>query len=456
MSRKVFISFLGAGFYQPTFYVAEGQNETDVPATRFIQEATISHFATSFNHADKIYVFTTVGALINWEDNNHKQSANENVVYYDGLKTCLNKLDLNAEFKNICIKDGKSPEELWEIFRDVFELIQEGDTLIFDITHGFRTLPMFNMVLINYAKLLKDISVSGIYYGAYDARYKLDGKEYSPIWNLKDFQLLQDWTNTANIFLKTGNAMPLAEMIEDENGQEIKNGLKLFSKQILVNRGMSIFSGKDAINLRELLKRRQNRIENAVDNKTIIEVPLTPILEKIKDEFDLYESNHPINGFLAVHWAIRNGLIQQGTTMLEESVTSFVMNDIGQGEYISDASKRMSSSAALTVGENVPFNYTNVKELCENEKEEKQKAIAIANLKWEIEFVPVIRNLPYKKKLGECVNSIKQSIRNDINHAGFRKDARGYDELEVSLKKRYREIKKILKDIGKMDLPELN
>ena len=33
--------------------------------------------------------------------------------------------------------------------------MQDGDELYFDLTHGFRYLPMLVMVLINYSKFLK-------------------------------------------------------------------------------------------------------------------------------------------------------------------------------------------------------------------------------------------------------------------------------------------------------------
>lgn len=456
MGRKVFFSFLGAGFYNPTLYTAEGQDYDNIKPTRFIQVSTVSLYCRDFQQHDKIYILTTQGSLTNWNDTEHRDPKTGEMVFYEGLNTGLRYLGLKCHVENIMIKDGKSPDELWEIFRDVFNLIEEGDTLFFDITHGFRSLPMFNMVLINYAKLLKNINVSGIYYGNYEARYTYDDREYSPIWNLKDFQLLNEWTNTANIFLKTGNALPLAEMIGDERGSEIKKGLQLFSKHMLVNRGLDIYKGKDAIDLRNYLKRKQAELQSTNERNAPTEAPLIPILEKINNEFDFYKENNSINGFLAVHWAIRNGLIQQGTTMLEEAVTSFVLSDIGQEQYLNDENKRMTTSAALTIGANAVFNYTMVPETNQDEKENARGEIAKYNLKWEKEFVPVIRNLPYKMMLGKCVNSIKSSIRNDINHAGFRKNARGYDELEASLKKRYSEIRKILHDINKMDLPELN
>src|SRR5699024_2583039 len=126
------------------------------------------------------------------------------------------------------------------------------------------------------AKLLRNISVQGVYYGAYEAKYKNEKeKEFSPIWDLKDFDLLQEWTNNANIFLKTGNALPLASLIEGEYS-EIKTGLEDFSKYILVNRGLDITKGETMLKLKQALHNFEQVKQNS---------PLNEIISKIKHEF---------------------------------------------------------------------------------------------------------------------------------------------------------------------------
>ena len=171
MPRKVFISFLGNGFYEPTKYVENTTDEVKVESLRFIQEATINAYCKDYNNNDIIYIFTTKGALLNWNDGEHKNFRTNSNEWYEGLGSRLKGLKLDCSFENIMIPEGQSTDEIWEIFRIVYEKLQEKDELIFDITHGFRSLPMLNMVLINYAKLLKNITVKGIYYGAFDAKY---------------------------------------------------------------------------------------------------------------------------------------------------------------------------------------------------------------------------------------------------------------------------------------------
>jgi len=453
MSRKVFLSFLGKSFYEETNYLASNQNQNRMITTRFIQEASILNYTQDFTEKDKIIILTTEGALKNWEDNKHYNFRKKEYEFYEGLQTKLKQLNLSSEVKNILIPEGESTEQLWEIFQIVFDLIEDDDEIIFDITHGFRSLPMLNMVLVNYAKLLRNIKVKGIYYGAFEAKQKLEnGKEYSPIWNLKSFVELQEWTNAANIFLNTGNALDLAKQIQDEENLDLKKGLNNLSKNMLVNRGLNIIEGTQIITLRDAL----NRIENK--HLKPEETPLKPILKKIRHKFDFYKENHPINGFLAGKWAMENGLIQQAATMLEEAVTTFVLFEISQEDKINIPNIRTSVSAAITIGDNVNFRYIIPMRKTENEelknkfKREQEEEL----LGWQKEYVPIIRKLSYSNDLRTIINRIKNSVRDDINHSGFRENPRTYDEFQVSLTKRYNELRKLFIKLNKFELPLLN
>ncbi|MGX7689974.1 TIGR02221 family CRISPR-associated protein [Flectobacillus roseus] len=446
MGRKVFISFLGYTNYEPVKYAIDDKDAENAVSLRFIQEATLLQIQEQFNAHDKVFILTTDGALKNWYDGKHQNFKTKELEFQEGLNSRLEKMNLQAQYKNIEIKDGKDTDEIWSIFNVIFNLLHENDELFFDITHGFRTLPMLNMVLINYAKLLKNVTVSGIFYGAYEAKKRFNDIEYAPIWNLKPFVDLQDWTNSANIFLKTGNAIELTTLIQDERYTLLKENLSQFSKQLLVNRGLDIFSGDIAMQLNEQL----HNIEH-------VQTPLpalTPILTKIKNEFSSFQKDSAINGFLAVRWCIQNGLIQQAATLLEEFITTFVMTEIGEYDSIKNIKKRETISAALKIGTGEPFKYIEIPELSNKVTEEYQN-ICKEILSWQVNVVPIIRNLTYKKKIGVLLFEISKTIRNDINHGGFRDDAKSFDGFESSIKKRYNETRKLIKQIKQIDLPDL-
>src|SRR5690606_17440043 len=217
-------------------------------------------------------------------------------------------------------------------------------------------------------------------------------------------------------------------------------------------RGLKIIEGTEIISLRNALQRIENK------NLKPDETPLKPILEKIRNKFDYYKENHPINGFLAAKWAMENGLIQQAATMLEEAVITFVLFEINQEDKINISDIRLSVSAAITIGDNVDFRYTvpikktKNEELKDTRKREREEDL----LNWQKENVPLIRALSYSNNLRSIINSIKNSIRNDINHSGFRENPRTYDEFQVSLTKRYKELRKLFIKLNKFELPHLN
>jgi len=53
------------------------------------------------------------------------------------------------------IPDGKDEDELWKIFSIIVDEVQPGDEILFDITHGFRSLPFIAFLTVAYLKEVK-------------------------------------------------------------------------------------------------------------------------------------------------------------------------------------------------------------------------------------------------------------------------------------------------------------
>lgn len=422
MSRKVFLSFLGLGKYEQTIYFFDQKKEAFYE-TSFVQEA-ILRYLISFQSSDvRPIIFITDEADSNWEENEKNK----------GLKNTLSNIDVNFENCKVKIASGRTEEEIWDVFNKVFDTIQEGDEIYFDITHGFRSLPMLAIVLLNYAKFLKNIRVCGIYYGAFDARELIEGKTWSPIWDLKSFSVIQDWTNAASLFLKTGNGLELSELVDENKYQILKESIRRFSKEILVNRGPDILKGETSTNIKEGLKVLDFSEKD----------PLKIILDKVKHHFDQYESNSIKNGLNAVKWCIDNGLIQQGATILEEFITTYALITIGKEDFLQDINVRSIVSSALSVGsENYKYRYEVLGSSEQNCSKTNDSAPDMKGV--EKEIVPLVFSLENYKGLKRLVNELKKSIRDDINHAGFRSDPRNYDELRESLNKRYKQFLKLM------------
>lgn len=419
MSRKVFLSFLGNSIYEETNYIAKDQKEVEVFPTRFIQEALIRNFCKDFHEKDQILIFTTKGALANWEEEKHFNQKNQKIILYSPLRKRLEDLHLNCSIENVQIEDGKSPEELWNIFIKVFNKIREKDEIIFDITHGFRSLPMFNMVLINYAKLLKDISVSGIYYGNYEARYESGDKTFSPIWDLIDFAELQEWANATQLFFRAGYSNSLVNLIK-KRGVEGAVSINSFCQEILANRCISINLGASAIAVRNLLN----------TSSSFTHPVINPIFKFIGSRFQGYKEQDVLNQLLSVDWCIKHKLIQQGYTIMSEFLPSYVLSILGR-----DVNNKFFRN---TVNGFLAIEVKKEKFRFENELSKGQL---------QNEILDQVLKIPYIRDLAKRNRSINAQNRDDINHGGFRAKPKTYEELNNELEDKFKKLKEVVERI---------
>src|SRR5699024_12555447 len=133
-------------------------------------------------------------------------------------------------------------------------------------------------------------------------RRSSDLLEFSPIWNLLDFEILQEWTNSAQLFLKAGYGENLSALMTERaimGGDEIRE----FSEEILTNRGVALTEGTSAVAIKNVLKKSENSNIHPV---------VKPIFELVEKEFTNYQEDNVLNGLYAEKWCIDHNLIQQG------------------------------------------------------------------------------------------------------------------------------------------------
>ena len=112
----------------------------------------------------------------------------------------------------VSIPDGKSEDELWQIFRALTESVPEGCRLHLDITHGFRSLPMLAFTACSFLRVTRRVEIVGIHYGAWDARNEKSNA--TPAFDLTPFLTLLDWSSAADQFLDIGDATRAAALLE--------------------------------------------------------------------------------------------------------------------------------------------------------------------------------------------------------------------------------------------------
>ncbi|MDD2636568.1 MAG: TIGR02221 family CRISPR-associated protein [Bacteroidales bacterium] len=394
MARKVFISVLGSTNYGTCKYEFKEKNYVSQDI-RFIQESTLEMLRAKDWGLDSAgYICVTSGDKgsyeLNWKDNGHKNRTSGCLIHCEGLETRLTRLKLPFKFEPILIKDGNDKDEIWEVFDTIFKLLKDDDEIYFDITHGFRYLPMLILVLSNYAKFLKNIKVKSITYGNYEARK--DG--IAPIIDITSFSVLQDWTSATQTFLETGQTHNIVKILDKYD----LNCLKEFSNEIFEVRAREIIKGESAINA---------KIE--LQNIEMNETPFNKLKERLLIIFENFKKDNIDNVFYAVNYCDEFGLTQQGFTLFIEYIISKVICDceiLTDKKDLYDIELRSVVSSALSLSSVGKFDFDRF------DIEKKKKYFLIVNKIFE---------LAYKKKLTKDVySSLALGGRNDLNHGGFR------------------------------------
>ncbi len=421
--RNVLISFLGTGRYQPCNYVlGDGRK---VEGVHYVQEALVRLLAHDFTDGDRILVFLTSEAgERNWQDRK------EGGDHVEGLRSRLAACDTQAAVQGINIPAGRSPEELWKIFATVFNELRDKDRVFFDITHAFRSIPMLGIVLLNYARLLKDIEIAGIYYGAFEAR---DDDDNAPVFDLTDFATLMEWTSGVQEFLRHGNPAGIAELLEGAAVPRLRQSkggdqaarlwrdtavsLQQIAGQIATNRGSEIVEGTAFVDLRE----RLTKCEGIGD----LPHPFQPLIAEIRKKVGGFSENEVKNCLRAANWCLEHGLVQQGLTMLQEGVITMLCHRFDL-DWSSRSDREVVSGAIHVRNQGIG--------------EEKWSR----PLREHIEVTRKVIADPLVKSVVPLFDRLTQA-RNDINHAGFFKP-RSPAALEKELKEGLRSVKEILEE----------
>ncbi|NBC09019.1 MAG: TIGR02221 family CRISPR-associated protein [Bacteroidetes bacterium] len=337
MPRKIFLSFLGTNNYEPVSYWIERSAE-NAPLEKYVQKTILNHLAPDFTAEDHAYIFLTDEArAANWENDGHYDFKTKQVIPNTGLAQQVEAEAYAFGVSPIPVDGESEPEAIWATFERVYECIQPGDEVYLDITHSWRYLPMLGMTLLNYAKVLKQITVKAIYYGAfeqlgmaYEVRQMPMEERPVPVLDLVSFSDLQDWTVAADDFVEDGNPARLAELtrknitpiLSQSKGQDaiarnlrdITHGLDGLVKRISTNRGRQIWEYNfDA--LHDSL--------NAFSKEQSYIKPLNGVIEHIKSKVLRFRHAQWLE---AVHWCIQHQLVPQGITQLQEGVITWLCN----------------------------------------------------------------------------------------------------------------------------------
>lgn len=317
--------------------------------------------------------------------------------HYDKLK----KL---CDFEEILIPNGKTEDEFWITFDKITSVINQSDEVVFDITHGFRSQPFIVIVLLLYLKTLKNIKINNIIYGAFEAK---DDNGISPVFELRSFVDLIEWSNAVREFTENGNMKHFKTLLAEIHKNTYLNKMKNPSKQLLgVGKDLeALTDGFDTIRLNEILETTSNfnlRLKDVLNDleNHIQAKPFKSLFETIVNKFlPISNAEKEIfseKGFEAqkaiINWYIETHKYQKAITLAREYVVSKFMIEIDNihNTKLIDHDSRLNSENILG-------------ELVQKLKKD---------------------NGSISKRQSEYANLWAKivDIRNDINHAGMNKD----------------------------------
>jgi CRISPR-associated DxTHG motif protein len=228
--------------------------------------------------------------------------------------------------EGINIPDGKSEEELWEIFAAISKAVQEGDEIVFDITHGFRSLPMIALLTIAYLKQVKGVKVQHVVYGVYEK-----GKHEAPILDLTPFADLLDWLAAAKIFTATGDSGELGQLIQEIQNDAYRNR-EAYGENL--PRALKNFGAALAEVSHDLLLTRVPNLPKSVSNliekqkQASAEVsqwapPLRLLLDKIAAAYAPFQDDSLPTQAKLIRWYLNHNHIVQAMTLAREWVVSY-------------------------------------------------------------------------------------------------------------------------------------
>lgn len=406
------LSFIGTGLLHDTIYLLEPQEYH----TSIVQEALCKYY-----YPEKVILFVTKGA----------RSKN--------LPAVLNALS-SFNVKVVDIPDGKDEEEIWEIFSIVTESVSDNEDIIFDITHGFRSLPFIALLSIAYLKDVRNITLSGVVYGAFEAGIKIkteSGAEITraPIFDLSGFVSIFDWMAGVRSFLYHADASVLKEQVKKISDDEFKKRKSRAGTQPLLGligplstyaEAVRLSRPVEAISAASLIKTRFPEARSAIGSYT---PALSPLIGKISDieSFAVSGETKVLTDEIIrkqrnlIHIQLEMGLYQQAVTLGREWMVTVFLFYVGDGEKWLDKNTRYKAENTLSEAEGIL-------------RERKGENVRSSDTDKNFKYLDWFTGHKSFKELTGIWSKVSQ-IRNELAHCGMNPDSLQVQTLLYQVKK---------------------
>lgn len=398
------ISFLGTTDYAEVTYVYDGEAKE----SRFFP-ATLPHF---FPDLDRVLVFVTPTV-----------QQHPNLV---ALRACL-----GSRLEPVPIPEGQSEEELWQTFDAITEAVTEHDRVLFDITHSFRSIPLLTFLAASYLRVVRQIEVDHVVYGAFDARDRETNR--TPVFDLTPFVTLLDWLTATDRFIDVGDGRPLAALLRQSMppgpamgehpevravGNQLKHAADAIAK---VSLALSVSRPLEAM---EAAVRLEDNLRQARDAVAARAQPFALLADQVRDSYAPFALAEPLDEgnwranlrvqLAMIRWYLDKELIVQAATLAREWVVSLVACCVGAGSLIRRPVRGRIEGALNNTARRAAGRCIN-RPSC---------------------FDDSVSSLPVVDTLSATWNTLR-NMRNDLAHVGMNERPKSAEKLQRAMDQLY-------------------
>lgn len=306
----------------------------------------------------------------------------------------------------LIIDYGLNEQELWQnfnTFMKLTEILNDGDEIYLDITHSFRSIPLFMYLMMEFMQILahKKIFLKGLYYGMLEASGEVG---YAPVVDLKSLFEISQWIRGTHDFINYGNGYIISELLEKDeytskNMKEVPKKIKNVSD--LVNINYLVDLQKQIQTLNKLID-SEYKYDNAI-------IYVFPLIKDFISRFNYLKCASEFQLELS-RWYFENKKYGHGYICLVESVLTKLC-------------------------EVYDLDITNF----DNREKVKKEILSNRKHQWEIEDL---------EKLADKYFAINK-IRNRIAHASFYHDGNYSFRTDIDqVMNHYEDIKKALNSVA--------
>lgn len=300
---KKIITFLGASPGRPTVYSHQGNHYSG---------SLFAEALCQFSDYDVMLVCVTEAAKAqNWP-----------------ILAALNDPRIQA----VDIPTGVDSTEMWQTFQVITQQIETGDRVIFDITHGLRSLPFLVFLFAAYLKVAKQVTIEAIYYGALELK---DQNQAAPVIDLTEFIEMLDWLTATSRFVDLGNGQALADLLQAASGSpapdKAAQAIETVSLALQLTRPLEVMAATTAL---------ETALAQSIQSNTPRTQPFKLLVKKIVAEYGQFTAAPPddLAGSLGIQlqmiqWYVQRQQTVQAATLAREWVVSVVAMQLGRALY---------------------------------------------------------------------------------------------------------------------------